>query len=156
MIKVDIPGRSGFELKYAVFDFNGTMATDGILDKSCIEKMKLLAEKVDVYILSSDTYGTVQKQCEDLPVKVMVMSKDNGSTDKMNFVNELGSQNTVCIGNGSNDSKMFEIAAFSIIIMGDEGCSKKALLNSDVLVRNINDGLDLLLDNSRIIATLRE
>lgn len=156
MIKVDIPGRSGFELKYAVFDFNGTMATDGILDKSCIEKMKLLSEKVDIYILSSDTYGTVQKQCENLPVKVKVMSKENGSIDKMNFVNELGNQNTVCVGNGANDAEMFETAAFSIIIMGDEGCSKKALLYSDVLVRNINNGLDLLLDTNRIIATLRE
>lgn len=156
MIKVDIPGREGFELKYAVFDFNGTMATDGILDQSCIERMKKLSEYVDIYILSSDTYGTVQKQCEILPVTVKVMSKDNGSMDKMNFVNELGNQNTVCIGNGANDSKMFETAIFSIIIMGDEGCSKKALLNSDVLVRNINDGLDLLLDTNRIIATLRE
>lgn len=156
MIKVDIPGRSGLELKYAVFDFNGTMATDGILDKRCIEKMKLLSEKVDIFILSSDTYGTVQKQCENLPVKVKVMSKGNVSIDKMNFVNELGNQNTVCVGNGANDAKMFETAVFSIIIMGDEGCSKKALLNSDVLVRNINDGLDLLLDTNRIIATLRE
>lgn len=156
MIKVEIPGRSGFELKYAVFDFNGTMATNGILDERCIEKLKLLSEKLEIYILSSDTYGSVRKQCESLPVKVRVMSENNGSIDKMNFVNDLGNENVVCIGNGSNDSKMFEVSKFSITILGDEGCSIKALNNSDVLVKNIIDCLDMLLNPNRIIATLRE
>lgn len=156
MIKVDIPGRKGLELNYAVFDFNGTMATDGILDKSIIGKMKELSKKLDIYVLSSDTYGTVQEQCKEIPVKVMVMSRDNGGANKQEFVNKLGRKNTVCIGNGANDAKMFEASAFAIIIMGDEGCAKKALLNADILVRNINDALDLLLNNSRIIASLRE
>ena len=100
MIKVEIPGRNGLVLRYAVFDFNGTMATDGVLNKECIDKIKLLSEKVQIYILSSDTYGSVINQCKDLPAEVIVMSENNGSIDKMNFVTKLGNENVVCIGKG--------------------------------------------------------
>lgn len=68
----------------------------------------------------------------------------------------MGSGNVVAIGNGSNDGLMLAKAALGIIVLGPEGAAVKALQQADVLVKDINDGLDLLLYPKRLVATLRE
>lgn len=50
---------------------------------------------------------------------------------------------------------MFEICALSILIVGDEGYSAKALLKADIVVKSSEDALMLLLNPKRITATLR-
>ena len=75
--------------------------------------------------------------------------------EKKEFVQKLGWESTVCIGNGVNDAGMFEVSALSIIIMGEEGCAVKALTKADIVVKNSEDALNLLLNPKRITATLR-
>lgn len=156
MIRVDIPGGKILTLQYAAIDFNGTIATDGKIIKECKPLLKSLAKKLDIYILTLDTNGTVKKECKDLPVKVKILDKTNGSKSKANFVKELGANNVVSIGNGVNDGMMFAKSALSMVVMGDEGCSTKSLQNSDIVTKNIEDALNLLLKSNRLIATLRK
>jgi len=54
------------------------------------------------------------------------------------------------------DRLMLANAALSILVLEREGCSVKALNESDILVRGIHDALDLLLNPVRLKATLRE
>jgi soluble P-type ATPase len=50
---------------------------------------------------------------------------------------------------------MCEIAGLSIAILGPEGVAGVLVSTADVLVRNINDALELLLHPQRVRATLR-
>jgi len=155
MITFDIPDRS-VEVKNIVFDFNGTIAEDGILIEQIKEKIIELSYKnVNIFILTADTYGTVTEQCRELPVKVEIFNKENSSECKKDIVTKLGYDVTVSIGNGRNDIGMFRKSIISIAVIGKEGCFSKTILESDIVVTNAIDAIDLLLMNNRIKATLR-
>jgi len=83
------------------------------------------------------------------------LSDKNGSLEKRKFIQELGVESTICIGNGTNDTGMFEACALAVIIMGKEGCSTKALAKADIAVKSSEDALELLLNPKTITATLR-
>jgi len=50
---------------------------------------------------------------------------------------------------------MFQAAGLRIAVLGGEGIAAALLTAADILVRDINDGLDLLLSPDRLVATLR-
>lgn len=156
MIKINIPGYKSMNIIYAVFDFNGTIAVDGIIRDDVKRKLINLQENLEIYILTADTYGNVEEAVKNMNLKVHIISKENGTMDKLNFVKKLGSNNCIAIGNGNNDHLMLKEAEIGICIVEDEGCSVKALINSDIVVKNINDCLDILLNPKRLIATLRK
>lgn len=156
MINLNIPGYESINIKNVVFDFNGTIAKDGILIDEVKEKIKILASKeVNIFILTADTYGTVLKQCIELPVKVEVFQKENAAEDKKRIVEKLGRDFTVTLGNGRNDIEMFRSSVISIAIIGEEGCYSKTILEADIVVNNIVNAIDLLLKPNRIKATMR-
>lgn len=156
MITYDIPGIENIKIKNIIFDYNGTIAEDGNLIEGVKDKIvELSKRKVDVYVVTSDTNGSVKKQCEGLPVNIIIFDKENASEDKKKIAQRLGSKNTISIGNGKNDLKMFENSSISIAIIGKEGCFTKTLFESDIVVNSIIDAIDLLLEPNRIRATLR-
>ena len=156
MISVIIPGNKKLNIEYAVFDFNGTMGTDGEIEKKLEKKIEDLSKVLKIYVVSSDTYGTVKKQCDMLPVETVVLHKNEGGAEKKKFVLNLGAEKTVCIGNGNNDMMMFEVAGLSLVIIGKEGAAYNAVKNADVIFTTINDAIDFLLKNQRMVATLRK
>lgn len=156
MMLLNIPGHDLIKVKNVVFDFNGTLAANGVLVPGLSEKMNALSQNgVDLYILTADTFGTVRNQCQHLPAEIEIFNKDNISRNKEIFVEKLGSINTITVGNGRNDISMFEKSVLSICVMGKEGCCTKSMMVSDIVVNNPIDALDLLLNNDRIVATLR-
>jgi len=155
MIKIAIPERNELEIENVVFDFNGTLAVDGKLHQKVRKMMAKIKELVNIYILSSDTFGSVLEECSALDVHLEILQGDNCSTQKRRFINGLGPERTICIGNGMNDIGMFQICALSIVLIGNEGCSTKALAAADIAVRDIEDAMNLLLNPKRIAATLR-
>lgn len=156
MIMVNIPGYKSIKIENVVFDFNGTIAEDGILLNEVKEKIKELKNKeINIFIVTSDTYGTVIEQCNNLPVKVQVFNKENASQDKKKIVEKLGRDITAAIGNGRNDVEMFKNSIMSVAVIGREGCFAKAAFEADIIVNNPIDAIDLLIKHSRIKATLR-
>lgn len=156
MIVLEIPGHETITVDQVTFDYNGTLAVDGVLVLGVKEKiMELTKRDVNVFILTADTFGTVRSQCEDLPVIIEVFSKDNIAQKKKNFVEKIGKETTIAVGNGRNDLEMFEKSVLSIVVMGKEGCCAKSIMAADIVVNTPIDALDLLLNNDRIIATLR-
>lgn len=156
MINVNIPGRHEISLEYAVFDFNGTLGTDGVLEDKLEEKIEALSKRVKIYVVSSDTYGTVTKQCEKLPIESIVLPKGKCGDAKKEFVLSLGKEKTLCVGNGYNDYPMLSVGELSIVIIGREGASVKAIQGADVVFANIFDAMDFLLNDKRMVATLRK
>lgn len=68
---------------------------------------------------------------------------------------KLGSEKTICIGNGFNDIKMFKESKLSIGIIENEGCAGKLLLESDVVVKSIIDAFNIVMNSNMMKATLR-
>lgn len=155
MIEVDIPSYKQLKIKYVIFDYNGTLAVDGIIRSEIKEKLEKLSEKVEVYVLTADTYGNVKENLRDVNINLEIISQENGKFDKLNFVKKLGVEYCIAIGNGNNDILMLKEAQIGIGIIGDEGCSVEAIKNSDIIVKNIDTCLDLLLNPNRLKATLR-
>lgn len=155
MISLDIPGMEKIFLKNIILDFNGTIALDGMLLPGVQEKLNSLADSLDIYILTADTFGTVSSACSSINCKVIVLKESIGSGEKLKFIESLGYLETAAIGNGANDMLMLEKAALGIAVAGPEGASAKALMAADVVVRDINTGLDMFFNPKRIVATLR-
>lgn len=142
-------------MKNIVLDFNGTIALDGNLIPGVQERLNSLADSLAIYILTADTYGTVLSACSSINGKVIVLKETIGSGEKLKFIQMLGARETAAIGNGANDVLMLKEAALGITVAGPEGASVKALMAADVAVKDINDGLGLLLNPNRLVATLR-
>lgn len=156
MLKINIPGWRELQIKNVVFDYNGTLAEDGIIRSEVKEKIERLSDKgLNIYVLTADTYGCAKQRLEGLPIELMIFNNDNAAVNKKRIVEEIGSDLTVAIGNGMNDVEMFKVSSLSIAVIGREGCSVKALAEADIVVNDILDAIELLLKPERIVATLR-
>ncbi len=155
MLNVDVPGRGKLCLSNLLIDFNGTIAVDGKLISGVEERINELSKFINIYVLTADTFGTAKMVCENLNVSFLKLKNNIGAEEKLKFLNELGSDHSVAIGNGFNDRLMLEDACLGIAVVENEGASVKALISSDIFVKSINDAFDLLLNTKRITATLR-
>lgn len=155
VINISIPGKSDYSINNIVFDYNGTLAENGKISASVREKLLSLCGMADVYVLTADTYGSATGECRGINLTLKTFPTDNASDCKAQIVDELGRENTVCFGNGFNDIKMFKSAALSVAVLAGEGMCSALLISSDVMVRSIEDGMNLLLNPNALRATLR-
>ena len=142
-------------IKYLVFDYNGTIAIDGQLIKNVVENFIGLSKQFEIYVITSDTNGSAVKNLQNLPVKLKILTSDNHTKEKEEFVKSLGASNVIAVGNGNNDSLMLKASRVGICILQNEGASSKAIINSDLILKDINDFFDMLKNPKRLIATLR-
>ena len=150
-----IPNYANLEIENIVFDYNGTLALNGVVRVATRELLKSLCKKFKVYVITADTFGSVKQELAEFNLKVIVLNSSDHTQEKADFVQSLGAKNTVALGNGNNDAKMLEVAELSIAIAGREGCATKTLLQSDIVCHNIDDAIELFLNPNRLIATLR-
>ena len=157
MISIDIPGREHpLEIEALILDYNGTIAKDGALIEGIPKRLIKLAEAVEVYVLTADTYGTVRGQCEPLGVTVRTFPHAGAGVCKEEIVLELRRNAKVCaVGNGFNDVQMMDAADFAVAVLDAEGMYAGLLPHADVLVRSAVEALDLFLKPDRLRATLR-
>ncbi|MEW6573101.1 MAG: HAD family hydrolase [Bacillota bacterium] len=155
MLRIDIPGRGAFELKHIVLDFNGTFARDGAVLPGVVERLNALSENLSVHIFTADTFGTAKEACAAINGTTQVVTSQVVGPEKEKYIEQLGAAGVVAVGNGANDALMLRRAVLGIMVLGPEGAAAEAFHAADVLVRDINDGLDLLLNPKRLVATLR-
>jgi P-type E1-E2 ATPase len=155
MIKISIPGRGTVTFQHIVLDYNGTMGCDGKLLPGVKERLNLLAEKLEVHIITADTFGLCKSSCQDIKAVIHVLTSANGSLEKKQYIESIGPEGVIAIGNGNNDALMLNRAAVGVAVLGPEGASTLAIKASDIVVKDINEGLDLLLYPKRLVATLR-
>ncbi len=157
MIKVSIPGRDmHLEIKNLLLDLNGTLTLDGNLIPGVASRIEPLKEKLQVILLTSDTRGRGAQIAEELGVTYYKVGSGSGGPDKFDYLNTIGPEETMAIGNGFNDRLMLKAAILSVAVIGGEGACFEAIRNADIVVTNIIDALDLILDPIRLIATLRD
>ena len=157
---INIPGRGILRLNDLVLDVNGTVAAGGHLIDGVRDRLLALRKSgLTIHWITADTRGRQAILDEELGWPAVRISADDSRGEvgqKAAFVRELGADGVVAIGNGSNDVGMLREAALGLAVMGPEGLAQDALLAADAVVPDIGAALDLLLDPSRLIATLRK
>ena len=155
MLDINIPGAQPLRLSYLILDYNGTLACDGSILPGVAERLKILAEHLEIHIVTADTFGSVRTQVAHLPVQLAIIPPEKQAQAKAAYIEKLGLANSVAIGNGRNDALMLQQAALGIAVMQTEGAATAALLAAEIVTPGIVDALDLLLHPDRLKATLR-
>ena len=155
MIEIDIPGHKTLHLEHLVLDYNGTMAVDGVLLDEVAEMLEALSTQLEIHVLTADTFGKVKSAMAGIPCRVSILPPGQQDTGKLTYVEQLGVDRVVCIGNGRNDRLMLREAALGIAVLQREGAAAQTLLAADVVAPNIKGALELLIHPRRLVATLR-
>ena len=66
-----------------LLDLNGTIATDGKIKEGVKERLAILKEKAEIYILSADTFGTLNDIAKSLNVKGMKVDREKYGSEKI-------------------------------------------------------------------------
>lgn len=155
MIEIEVPGFIRYQLQHIVLDVNGTIAKDGQLLEGVKELFAELSSKLDIHLVTADTHGGQKVIDETLGLTAVRIESQNQVKAKLDYIQQLGVDKVVAVGNGANDSAMLEHAALGIIILGPEGAAVESLLKAKVVVPDIRAALELLLHPKRLMATLR-
>ena len=149
---VEIPGRGTLRLEHVVFDVNGTLTNRGALIDGVEEPLRRVGERLEVHLLSADTFGTLDAIAARLDANATTIASGD---DKRLVVEKLGADRCAAVGNGANDEAMLTAASLGIAVVGPEGAAGVALRAADVVCTSIADALALLCDERALRATLR-
>jgi soluble P-type ATPase len=155
MLEINIPGDRKLQLKHMVLDYNGTIACDGDLIAGVKENLVALADKLQIHILTADTFGKARSGLEGIKCELSIIAPDAQDVGKLEYVKRLGAENAVCVGNGRNDQLMLKEAALGIAVILEEGAAVAALSAADIVCTHIVSALELLTNPLRLMATLR-
>jgi P-type E1-E2 ATPase len=156
MIELNIPGRGTLQLQHLVSDVNGTLAVDGALIDGLAKRIASVRDRLTVHLLTADTHGRQSVIDQQLNLTATRLAGGNEQEQKRLFVEKLGAESVVALGQGTNDAGMLKAAALGICVMSAEGAAVETLLAADIVVPNIGTAFDLLDKPLRIVASLRK
>lgn len=104
-----------------------------------------------IYVATADTHGNAKAACENLPVEIRTFPSADAAHAKKEIVEKLGAGRCVCVGNGRNDVLMYRIAGFSVAVMDVEGMYGGLAAEADVCIRSMQEGMDLLMNEKRLV-----
>jgi P-type E1-E2 ATPase len=156
MIELNIPGRGVVQLQHLVCDVNGTLAVDGQLQEGVKQRFSTLRDRLTLHLLTTDTHGKQGIIDQQLNLKAVRIQPGEEDEQKANYVQQLGAETVVAIGQGANDAGMLQVAALGMCVLSAEGTAVKTLIVADLVVANIGEALELLEKPLRIVATLRK
>ena len=143
------------EIEHFVTDFSGTLSEDGIILTGVKERLNELSSKLQVHVLTSDTFGRAIEELKGVNCILRVLEGEGHVVQKEKYVIELGSDRVAALGNGNNDVLMLRAARLGIAVCLKEGCLRAAIEASQILVKSPINAFGLLLSPKRLIATLR-
>jgi len=155
MIDIEVPGNKKLQLEHLVLDYNGTIAFDGALIDGVKESLAELSKLLTVHVITADTFGSVKKALENIDCNLALIPLDHQDVAKLEYVNNLGCEKTVSMGNGVNDRLMLKASALGVAVIQGEGAAFETLASADVVCTDIQSALSLLNNPLRLIATLR-
>jgi soluble P-type ATPase len=158
-ITVNIPGFGKVQINSILSDYTGTLAFNGKLVDGVIDRLLRLAELVDIHIVTADSFGTAEEELKGLPLICRKLKRENEDVQKQRYAQEMNPRNVASFGNGNNDrlhlKVVKEAGGLAIAVENGEGCTLEAILNAHVFVAGAVNALDLLLEPTRLRATLR-
>ncbi|THB79583.1 MAG: ATPase P [Desulfobulbaceae bacterium] len=155
MLEITVPGYKTLLLEHLVLDYNGTIGCDGFLMEGLSEQFEALSPLLSIHVITADTHGFAASQLADLPCQLTILPEGQQDQAKRSFVQTLGTQKVVAIGNGRNDRLMLETAEIGIAVIAPEAVSTESLATADIVTLDIFTAMELLSKPARLIATLR-
>ncbi len=156
MITLNIPGRGQLLLEYLVCDVNGTLAIDGQLMEGVSRQLNRLRDRLELHLLTADTHGRQSTIDHQIGVQAARISPGGEAEQKTAYIQKLGPDRVVAIGQGANDTGMLKAAGLGICVLSREGTALEALLAADLVVPDIFSALELIEKPLRIVASLRK
>jgi soluble P-type ATPase len=77
MINIEIPGYGNLYIENVLMDYNGTIASGGKLISSLKNIIEKLSNKANLYVITADTFGTVSRELENLPIEIIKIKKND-------------------------------------------------------------------------------
>jgi P-type E1-E2 ATPase len=156
MIELNIPGKENLQLEHLVCDVNGTLAVDGKLIDGVSRALANLSDRLSIHLITADTHGRQAAIDQLLNLKAERLQPGLEAQQKAAFIQKLGAQHVVAVGQGANDADMLAAAGLGIAVLSPEGLSIQALQAADIVVGDILSAFNLLEKPMRILATLRK
>ena len=156
MVRFDIPGTGVITLENILFDYNGTLAVDGIPVPGVRQKINAHAHQINFHVITADTFGTVKEELSETDCRVVTIPHKDQDRAKAGYLAELGPSVTLACGNGANDELMLKDAALGVAVMLEEGINTCALMASDIVIKDILDLFAYLEKPGRLVACLRK
>jgi len=157
-ITIDIPGLGPRHIEIVVSDYTGTHACSGTIRPAVKKRLRALAKRVDLHIVTADTFGTAEKELRGIAMPYL-MKTARHDAEKEAYVARFRLAHVAAFGNGNNDRLMLkavkEGGGLAVAVDNGEGCAIDALLNAHLFIVGAANAIDLLLDPMRIKATLR-
>ena len=154
-MEIRIPGYKTVRLSHVVMDYNGTLALDGALIDGVKELLVDLSASFALHVLTADTFGKARAGLDGIDCTLSILPEDDQAAGKLKYVQALGAESAVCIGNGRNDRLMLEAAGLGIAVILEEGAAVATVTSADVVCTSIASALALLKNPLRLTATLR-
>ena len=156
MIRLNVPGVGEINLEHAVFDVNGTIALDGKLLPGISDLFQDLGQHLNIHLLTADTHGKQAEIDQQLSLEAVRIQAGDERVQKADYVQLLGPEKTVAIGQGANDGSMLDAALIGICVISPEGTALETLLKADLVVPDIRAAIEILLNPTRLKASLRK
>ena len=156
MIEVNIPGRGAIFLEHLVCDVNGTIAIDGELIEGIPRKISELKDRLKIHLLTADTHGFQKSIDQKLNLNSVRIQPGDEQNQKGDYINRLGCDSVVAIGQGANDAFMLKESAVGICVLSAEGTAVEAINAADLVVPDIFAAFGLLQNPLRLVASLRK
>jgi len=158
-ITIDIPGFGKLQINAILSDYTGTLSFAGKLSPGVRDRLVRLAQLVDIHVLTADSYGTAKEELQGLPLVCKRLEGEKEDVQKQRYVEELSPRYIASFGNGNNDrlhmKLVKESGGLTIAVDNGEGCAHEAIRNAHIIVTGAVNALDLLLEPTRLRATLR-
>lgn len=155
MIEVTIPGRGIIQLEHLVCDVNGTLAVDGKLMEGVATAINHMCDRLTVHLVTANTHGGQTLIDHQLSLQAHILTPGDEARQKTEYVQQLGAQNVVAIGQGANDAGMLAAAAIGICVLSREGSAVSAINSADLVTADILTAFELIEKPVRLVATLR-
>jgi len=158
-IMIDIPGFGKLQINAILSDYTGTLSFSGKLVTGAKDRLVRLAQLVDIHVVTADSFGTAEKELKGLPLVCRRLNGEKEDVQKACYAEELNPRYVASFGNGNNDrlhlKLVKEAGGLAIAVDNGEGCALEAVLNANLVVVGAVNALDLLLEPTRLRATLR-
>ena len=158
-ITIDIPGFGKARIDAILSDYTGTLSFSGKLVTGVRDRLLRLAELVDIHIVSADSFGTAQEELKGLPIVWRRLEGGSEDAEKQRYAEGLNPRDVASLGNGNNDRLHMKVVkdagGLAIAVENGEGCALDAILAANIFVVGAVNALDLLLEPTRLRATLR-
>ncbi len=153
-MKFQIPGVGELEIKTIILDLNGTLSVGGQLVEGVHERINKLKELGYRIIFFT---GNTRNDADDLAAELGIdWTLAKNAAEKAANAQNYDPETAASIGNGRIDLELMKTVKLGIVTLQAEGVHVDTLQVCDIIIPTINDALDLFIDESRLIATLRK